>query len=918
MSQNPPVPVVPEASGRPPAGPAILRDGTTTIIRPAQPADEAALQDFFSHLSPAARQCRFFSQAPPSRQEIASLCDPAQPRTKQTLLASRFIDDGLHIIGVGSYAARDTRTAEVSFAVADEFQAKGLGTLLLEAIAMLAVRHGFVRLWAMTQADNVAMREVFQGSGYELSERLGNGRMEVELSALPTTSSVERKSVRDRIATVASLRPFFHPRSVAVIGASRDPAHIGHRLLDTLLDSRFQGDVYPVNPNAVEIQGLRVWPSLRDIPGPVELAIIAVPAGAVMTVVHDCTAKGVRALLVISAGFAETGAEGRALQDQLLAHVRQAGMRMVGPNCFGLVNTDPGVRLNATFGAAFPPHGRVAMSSQSGALGLAILSTARRLQLGISSFVSIGNSADISGNDLLQYWEHDSETDVILLYLESFGNPRRFAKLAKRVGQRKPIVAVKAGRSRAGRRAADSHTAALAASERAIDALFHQAGVVRARTLDELFALGTALATQPLPRGRRVGIITNAGGPAILCADACEDQGLTVPELSANVNAALRAFLPPTAGVKNPVDLIASATPDQYRRAVATLMGSEEVDAIIVVYVSISSTDTSEMARGLCDGLLTRPTGPGQAKPVIACWIPEYDRGGRDVLQQARVPTYALPEMPPIVLGKMAAYAEWLALPPGRTPEFPNMDLAQCRSLCRTALARDGAGWLSADDARRMLLAAGLPIPAGGVAANARQAMKLARNLGFPVAAKLASRRFVHKTEIGGVRLNLQTETEVRQTFEEFHQRLAQIHQEAAMEGMIVQPMISGGVEVMVGVTQDPLFGPLIAFGLGGIHVEILADVQFRIGPLTDREAGEMIRGIKGFRLLEGYRGHAAADIPALEEVLLRISRLVEEIPEISEMDLNPIFAFAPGQGCRIADARIHVAPLDSSRPQTR
>ncbi|TKB77932.1 MAG: GNAT family N-acetyltransferase [Nitrospira sp.] len=918
MSRNPPVPVVPEASGRPPAGPAILRDGTTTFIRPAQPADEAALQDFFSHLSPAARQFRFFSQAPPSRQEIASLCDRAQPHTKQTLLASRFIDDGLHIIGVGSYAARDTRTAEVSFAVADEFQAKGLGTLLLEAIAMLAVRHGFVRLWAVMQADNVAMREVFQGSGYEISERLGNGHMEVELSALPTPFSVERKDVRDRIATVASLRPFFHPRSIAVIGVSRDPAHIGYRLLETLLDSRFQGDIYPVNPSAVEIQGLRVWPSLRDIPGPVDLAIIAVPAAAVMTVVHDCTAKEVRALVVITAGFAETGAAGRALQDQLVAHVRQAGMRMVGPNCFGLVNTDPFVRLNATFGAAFPPHGRVAMSSQSGALGLAILSTARRLHLGISSFVSIGNTADISGNDLLQYWEHDSETDVILLYLESFGNPRRFAKLARRVAQRKPIVALKAGRSRAGRRAADSHTAALAASERAVDALFHQAGVIRARTLDEMFALGTALATQPLPRGRRVGIITNAGGPAILCADACEDQGLTVPELSANVNAALRAFLPPTAGVKNPVDLIASATPDQYRRAVATLMDSDEVDAVIAIYVSISSTDTSEMARGLCDGLLTRPTGPGQAKPVIACWISEYDRGGRDVLQQARVPTYALPEMPPIVLGKMAAYAEWLALPPGRTPEFPNMDLAQCRSLCRTALARDGAGWLSADDARRMLLAAGLPIPAGGVAASAQQAMKLARNLGFPVAAKLASRRFVHKTEIGGVRLNLQTETEVRQTFEEFHQRLAQTHQEAAMEGMIVQPMISGGVEVMVGVTQDPLFGPLIAFGLGGIHVEILGDVQFRIGPLTDREASEMIRGIKGFRLLEGYRGHAAADIPALEEVLLRISRLVEEIPEISEMDLNPIFAFAPGQGCRIADARIHVAPLDSSRPQIR
>jgi len=457
--------------------------------------------------------------------------------------------------------------------------------LLLERLALLAVRHGFTRFWAVTHADNQPMRHVFRDSGFDVREQLDQSEIEIDLSVVPTEASVTRLQMRDRIATVASLRPFFRPPAVAVVGASRDPASIGYRVLEALVSNGFQGPVYPVNPNASVIQGIRTYPSMRAVPETTELAVLVVPRRAVLSVVDDCAARGVRALVVISAGFAELDAEGRQLQQRLLEKVRGYGMRMVGPNCLGLMNTDPAVRLNASFSPIFPPAGRVAMSSQSGALGLAILSAARRLSLGLSSFVSVGNKADVSGNDLLQYWEEDPATEVILLYLESFGNPRRFARIARRVSRWKPIVAIKSGRTRAGGRAAASHTAALASSDVAVEALFRQTGVIRADTLEEMLDLAALLGSQPLPRGRRVGIITNAGGPGILCADRCEAGGLSVPELSASVQAQLAGALSAGASRGNPIDLIASATAEQYRHAIEILLRSGEVDALVVIYI---------------------------------------------------------------------------------------------------------------------------------------------------------------------------------------------------------------------------------------------------------------------------------------------------------------------------------------------
>lgn len=706
-----------------------------------------------------------------------------------------------------------------------------------------------------------------------------------------------------------SLNAFFRPRSVAIIGASRHAGNIGRKLLDAVIVNGFRGAVYPINPKAAEIDGLRAYSSMTDLPEAVDLAVVVVPRDAVLGVVEACGMRGVKAVVVITAGFAEVGAEGASLQRRLVETIHKYGMRMVGPNCFGLLNTDPAVRLNATFSSAFPPHGRVAMSSQSGAIGLAVLAAARRLHLGLSAFVSVGNKADISSNDLLEYWEADPGTDVILLYLESFGNPRRFARIARRVARHKPIVAVKAGRTFSGRRAAGSHTAALAASDVAVDALFHQAGVIRAHTFDEMLALATALSDQPLPTGRRVAIVTNAGGPAILCADMCEAGGVSVPELTAETKAALAAFLPANASLKNPIDLIASATPAHYHRTIQTLLPAEEIDAMIVLYISVTVSDTAAIADGILTGLRAARQAGGAGKPVLVCWMAEEDKDHAMVLQSAGIPTYAVPETPAEVLAKTVKYAEWRTHPLGVAPEFRDMDCSVIRNICHAVLQKRGRGWLSAEETRDVLSAAGLPISVGGLARTPEEAAALARRIGFPVAVKLASRQLVHKTEIGGVRLNLSNEAEVQLGFEAIRERLWHDNLLHTMDGVLVQPMQQNGVEVLVGMTQDPLFGPLIAFGLGGIHVEILGDVRFRITPLTDHDAAEMIREIKGYRLLEGYRGHPPADIKAIEDVLLRVSRLVEEVDEITELDLNPVFALAPGKGCRIVDARIWVGP---------
>jgi acetate---CoA ligase (ADP-forming) len=862
---------------------------------------------FFASLSRESKFHRFFSVSQPSDRSVDSFCDNTDPHVRLTLVVSRLVQGDFHIIATGSYVARDQASAEIAMTVDDKFQGKGIGTLLLERLALLAVMNGFRHFWALTMAENKPMLDVFRNSGFELRTKASDGYVEIDLSVIPSEASVTRGEMRDRISTTASLRSFFQPRSVAIVGASRNPASIGWRLLNAVVTNGFKGSIYPINPNASVVASLPSYPSVAALPEAPDLAIITVPPSAVLGVIDDCAARSVKSVVVITAGFAEVGAVGKELQQKLIERARGYGMRIIGPNCLGLLNTDPAVRLNASFAPHFPPSGQVAFCSQSGALGLAIIALARERQLGLSSFVSVGNKADVSGNDLLQYWEEDMRTNVILLYLESFGNPRRFARIARRVGHHKPIVALKAGRTGAGLRAASSHTAALAASDVAVDALFHQTGVIRAETIDEMFDLAAALDAQPLPKGRRVGILTNAGGLGILCADSCEANGLIVEPLLEKTMNRLRQFLPATASVRNPVDMIASAGADEFRQAVEILLSADEIDSLIVLTIDVGLADMAAVGNGICAGVIGARALHGAGMTVLACLMDEQIGRKPISADSERLPNYAFPENAARVMGKLANYSDWRSQPEGMIPEFNDIDPGAARTICRSAISKQESDWLSAEDARKVLAALALPLPSGGFCRTADEAARVASELGFPVAVKLASRQIVHKTEVGGVSLNLQDETAVRRAFMEIRNRLAQAGNLDAMDGVLVQPMISGGVELMIGVTQDPSFGPLIGFGLGGIYVEILKDVCFRITPITDRDAKEMVRSIKGYRLLEGYRGHPSADIKAIEDLLLRVSRLVEEVPEIAELDLNPVMALPPGHGCLIVDARIRV-----------
>jgi acyl-CoA synthetase (NDP forming) len=634
----------------------------------------------------------------------------------------------------------------------------------------------------------------------------------------------------------------------------------------------------------------------------------------VLATVEACGRKGVRGVVVISAGFKETGTEGVARERELLECVRRFGMRMVGPNCLGVLNAEPGVRLDATFAPTYPPSGNVAFSSQSGALGLAILETAAALNVGISHFVSVGNKSDVSGNDLLDYWEGDPGTRVILLYLESFGNPGRFLEIARRVSRTKPIAAVKSGRTRAGVRAASSHTGSLAGTDSAVEALCLQTGVIRCDTMEELFDVAMLLASQPVPTGHRVGIVTNAGGPAIMASDACESRGLEVSTLADETVRALREFLPPEASTRNPVDMIASAGPPSFEKAVRLVASDPNVDALLVIYVTPIITQPQAVAEAIVRGTeaaraeaALRGQGP---KPVLSCIMGSHGvMEGVASLQKSHIPSYAFPEAAAIALARMVRYGLWRAEAEGTRRRFDDVDRARAAEVIEGACRRAGAErvWLNGDEVSAILDAYRVARPGIETATTADQAAEAAGRLGYPVAVKLLSPTITHKSDVGGVVLDVREERELYQAVAGIESRLDGLGKRGEMAGVSIQPMVREGVETIIGMTRDPSFGPLLMFGMGGIHVELLQDVVFRVHPLTDRDAREMVQSVRGAKLLSGYRGAPPGDVAKLEEVLLRISQLGGDHPEIVEMDLNPLKVLPPGRGCVVLDARVAV-----------
>ena len=884
----------------------VLKDGSTARIRPVRADDVDAVLAFFQGLSPDSLRMRFHGTRHLSADEVRPLVE-VDYQAKFGLVAET---TGGVITALANYVQTAEGRAEVGIAIADAMHGLGLGSLLLEHLGEAAAEVGIGLFEAEVLVGNSAMLDVIHSTRLPVEQNAAMGVIHCEFPTSLSPEAIEAFEQREAVAAAAGVARFLRPRSVAVIGASRTRGTIGAELFRNILDLGFEGPVYPVNPSAEVVQSVAAYPEVGAIPGPVDLAVVIVPARFVLDVVEQCGKKGVAALLIISSGFAEVGGEGVELQREMMDIVRAYGMRVVGPNCMGLMNLDPGVRLNATFSPIYPPPGRLAFSSQSGALGIAVIDQARELGLGMSSFVSVGNKADVSGNDLIQYWERDDDTDVILLYLESFGNPRRFARIARRAAKAKPIVAVKSGRSTAGARAAASHTGSFAAGDVAVDALFRQAGVTRTDTLEELFDVASLLAHQPAPSGKSVGILTNAGGLGILCADACSAGGLEVPELSEESVRALRDMLPAEASVANPVDMIASATAEQYGEALRILADDPKIDSIIVIFIPPLVTRAEDVARCLMQ------TSRGIEKTLLTCFL-----GVRGVHEWLRdddrvLPSYVFPESAARALAKVSERATWLQRGEGTVPELDRIDRRAGITL-GAELAVGGERWLEPDTIERLLGCYGIDAVKSRTVKSPDEVAEAAREIGTNVAVKIVSSTILHKTDVGGVELDMATPEDARAAAERIVSGVTEKGMADGIEGFLVQEMVpSEGAEMFVGVNHDPSFGPLLACGAGGVLVELMRDVSVRITPVTDLDAREMLESLRTFPLLEGYRGSPPLDIDALTSLLLRVSQMVEDIPHLGELDLNPVIVLPRGQGAVAVDARMKIVPAAPESPR--
>ena len=860
---------------------ALRTGGGLVQLRPVKESDREALLALHARASDESIYYRFFSVGRHAADVYLKRLLRTAGVEQQALVALV----GGDMVGVAGYEPVNATTADFAVLVEDTEQHEGIGTLLIEHLASMARHRGIRRFVADVLAQNTAALRMIRRLGFEVTADLEYGTAHLSFDLEPRSPVVAAIDDRDRIADVASLRPLLAPGSVAVIGASARPRAVGHEVLRHILDGGFAGSVYAVNPKHDSVLGVPCVASAQELPVAVDLALVAVPALSVPDVVDACGKRGVRGVVLLTAGFGETGAAGQALQREVLAIARSHGMRMIGPNCLGVLNSDPAVRLNATFAALPMRPGRLGLVSQSGALGIAVLAAAQGRGLGVAQFVSVGNKADLSGNDLLLAWERDDHVGVIGLYLESFGNPRKFSRIARRVAHTKPVVAIKAGRSLAGQRAGRSHTAAAAASDAVVDALFTQAGVLRVDSMEQLVDVSRLLLDQPLPAGPRVAIVGNSGGPEILAADAAEAAGLSVVELAAATVDRLRGAAPAAASCDNPVDLTAGAQPELFAEAARVLLDAQEVDVVLGVFTETAVADPAEIVAKVATA------AAGSGKPLAVTQV------GSEPGTVQGTPVFAFPEPAAAALGYAYRYARIRSASVSE-PERPDIiDPDGARSLVRQALAT-GSEWLGPDDVAALLARYDIPVCPYRVVSTPDAAVQAAAELGYPLAAKIA-RGTVHKTEAGGVRLNLRDAAAVRDA-------VAAIQATGATD-VLIQPMVGSGVELILGAVQDQQFGPVVMIGAGGVLANMIADRQLRLAPLTDDDATDMIDRLRTAPLLDGYRGGPVVSRQAVRSLLVRLATLAGDLPEVAELDLNPVIGRG-GDDLIVVDAKVRVA----------
>jgi len=893
---------------------ALLADGSTVQIRPAAAGDFAAVKAMHEAMSPDNAYLRFFSTSRTAAEREARRVT-REPGPDHAALLALY---GAEVVGVASYevvGSSGGKTAEVAFAVADTMHHRGIATLLLEHLVSLARARRIESFMAETLSENISMLHVFSDAGLPARSARADGVVTITIP-LPADDTgkqlddyLDTVALREQSANVASLRPVFEPRSVVVVGASRRQGTVGRSVLDNIRTCGYPGQLFAVNPNASQLGGVPCFPDVASLPETPELALLAVPPAAVPDVAEACGARGVRGLVVFTTGI------GIAESADLLAICRRHGMRLIGPNCFGIAV--PGIGLDATFAAAHPAAGTAGLVMQSGGIGFAMVDHLSRLGIGISSFASVGNKLDVSSNDMLMWWEQDAQTKLAVLYIESFGNPRKFARTARRVGARLPVLTVHAGRSEAGQQAAASHTAAIATPLVSREALFEQAGIIATPGFGELVEATALLAAQPPPVGRSVAIVSNVGGAGVLAADACTDLGLAVHHPRGQVKRKLNALVPDGGAVTGPVDTTATVSREDFRQVLELIAADEDVDAMIALVLPTGATGDLVAAIQEADVSIT----------LTAVILNQTETVRLLDARNGKVPAYGYPEAAAGALARAARYGEWRSAPHPPVPGFGDVDAAEARAVIRGFLARaPGGGWLPPADVTALLRLYGIPLVSQTRARTDDDAVAAATAVGYPVVVKADVPGLAHKTDAGGVLLDLRTDDDVRAGYRQLAGQFG-----ARLTGVLVEPMITGGTEVIIGVQDDQMFGPLVVFGLGGVATEVLADHAARLAPLTETDADTLINSIRSAPLLHGYRSSrggaggssppeqqssASADIPALRDVLMRVSRLADDLPEVTELDLNPVIARQ--LGAVAVDARIRVMPQVPQDPFLR